>query len=206
MSSYFLHPYISNSDLKNFKRQLGLLPEEPENLQEIFDMGSLFHALILEPHIADFANKDIQLALQMRNRYWEDKWCRDFSMASDFEREKMFTETREVGPYRINLRCKADGFRGRVNWALELKGLGVENEKAFREALTRFDYDQGVAHYMITSGAEIAIIVGISKKDPRKLFKWIVKKHDEFYLGGEQKLIENLELLEAYSPEDVVRI
>lgn len=203
---YFQHPYLSNSDLKNFKRQLGLLPEEPENLQEIFDLGTLFHALILEPHIADLANKDVQLALQMRDTFWADKFCRNFVMAADFKREQAFYEDRQVGPYKVKLRCKCDGVRTRLKAFLELKGLNVENEKAFREALFRFDYDQGGSHYTITTDYDFGIIVGISKKNPKKLFKWIIKKHDEFYLGGEQKLINDLTLLRDYSPEDVLLI
>lgn len=180
--------------------------EEPENLQEIFDFGSLFHALILEPHIADMAYKDIQLALEMRDTYWKDPVCRQFSMASDFSREKAFYEERQVGPYKVKLRCKADGARERVKFLLELKGLKSKSEKEFRSALTRMNYDQAVAHYLITTGYETELIAGISKSDPRKMFKWICYRHDEFYMAGEQKLIDDLTLLRQYSPDDVVLV
>ena len=204
--SYFSHPFLSNSDLKAFKRKLGLLPEEPENLQEIFDFGSLFHSLILEPHLADMANKDVELALQMRDRYWKDPMCRSFSMASDFSREKEFYEERRVGPYKVKMRCKADGTRDRLKWLLELKGLRSKNEKEFRSALTRMDYDQAAAHYLITTDYDTELIAGISKSDPNKMFKWLTKRYDEFYLQGEQKLIDTLTLLRDYSPEDVVLV
>lgn len=210
--SYFDHPNLSNSDIKSFKRSLGLLPEEPENLQEIFDLGSYFHAAILEPHVAKellrttetITEEDVKMVEKMRKRYWEDQFCREFSMANDFCREKERYEEVVVGPYKVKLRCKADGLRSRVGFFLELKGLGVTTEKAFKDALLRFDYDQALAHYMITADCKFAVIVGISKKDPRKLFKHICKRHDNFFAEGEQKLIESLELIRQYSPEDIL--
>jgi hypothetical protein len=201
--TYFSHSYLSNSDLKKFKQQVLNPREEPENLQEIFDFGSLFHHVILEPTLADLANKDLPLALQMRDTYWADKWCRNFSMSDDFEREQEFYETVQVGSYEFKSRCKADGIRTRLKVMLELKGLSVENEKAFRDALVRFDYDQAIVHYMLTTKCDIGMIVGISKRDPRKLFKWMVREHDDFYLIGEDKLINTLELLRQFSPHDV---
>jgi len=47
------------------------------------------------------------------------------------------------------------------------------------------------------------LIVGLSKKNPKKIFKRFIKKHDDFYAIGEQKLIDNLTLLRDISPEDV---
>lgn len=204
MNEYFQHDFISNSDIKDFKKKIGLMREDPENLQEIFDFGTLFHSTILEPHLSDKKHEDYELALAMRDTFWKDPTCRGFAIAPDFRREIASFEERTVGPYKIKMRCKADGARPRIKMMLELKGLNVDKEKYFREALTRFDYDQAIAHYMITGDYRLALIVGISKKDPTKLFKWYVKRHDEFYLGGEQKLIESLALLRSYSPEDVL--
>lgn len=204
MSDYFKHSYISNSDLKDFKKKIGQAWEDPLNLQEIFDFGTLFHATILEPHLADKTHEDYELALKMRDTFWKDAACRMFASANDFHREKPFYEKVQVGPYKVALRCKCDGVRLRTGVYLELKGLNVSSEKAFREALVRYDYDQACAHYMITGGFRMALIVGISKKDPRQLYKWFVKRHDNFFLEGEEKLIQVLELLKQYSPEDVL--
>lgn len=203
MDNYFQHDYISNSDLKDFKKKLGRSFEDPANLQEIFEFGSLFHATILEPHLADKKHEDYELALAMRDTFWKDPVCRAFAMASDFRREQPFFEERVVGPYKVKVRCKCDGVRTRLKVFLELKGLNLDNEKAFRSALERYDYDQAASHYSITGDFGMGMIVGISKRDPTKLFKWFTKRHDEFYLGGEQKLIDTLTLLRGYSPEDV---
>ncbi len=203
MSAYFDHPFLSNSDLKKFQSSLGLKRQMPDNMEAIFAFGSNFHACILEPHLVNREHEDIDLAMAMRATFWADKLCRDFAMGSDFVQEKEYYEKTIVGPYEVDLRCKMDGARPVMKCMLELKGLSIETEKAFNNSLYELDYDQAIAHYLLTSRFNMALIVGISKRNPKKLFKKIVKKHDEFYLEGEHKLIESLELLRAYAPSDV---
>lgn len=201
--SYYDHSYISNSDLKAFKKKTQGTWEEPENLKAIFEFGSLFHQTILEPHLSNKEHPDYELALRMRDTFWADPVCRAFAMASDFEREKEYYEERQVGQYQVKLRCKCDGVRTRLKVLLELKGLNIESEKAFREALVRYDYDQAEAHYLHTADLEMALIVGISKKNPKKLFKYWSKRYDDFFLIGEQKMIDVLGEVRLLSPEDV---
>lgn len=203
--NYFGHPYISNSDIKSFKRKMGLLPQEPENLQAIFDFGSLFHSTILEPSTVDKNDQsdDAKLARKMKDTFFRDEMCRMIIMRHDFKREREFYEKVRVGQYEFNSRCKADGDSEGISLFLELKGLNVESEKAFKLALERFDYDQAVAHYMLTARRKTELIVGISKKKPELLFKKVVKMNDDFFAIGEQKLIESLDLLHPYSPEDI---
>ena len=203
--SYFAHPHISNSDIKSFKRKMGLLPEEPPNLQAIFDFGSLFHATILEPSTVNKEDQsdDAKLARKMKDTFFKDEMCRMVIMRHDFKREREFYESVKVGPYEFNSRCKADGDSEGISLFLELKGLNVDTEKAFKLALERFDYDQAVAHYMLTARRKTELIVGISKKKPDLLFKKVVKMNDDFFACGEQKLIESLDLLYPYSPQDI---
>lgn len=209
--SYFQHDFISNSDIKSFKKSIGLFPEDPLNLQEIFDMGSLTHAAIFEPHETKQYQEKLppeswELAMRMRDTFWADSTCRAFAMAKDFQREQPFyNDDVTVGPYKVKLRAKCDGVRTGIKMFMEFKGLNIDTEKAFRQAIVRtpLDYDQAVAHYMLTGKFQMGLIVGISKKHPERLFKWFVKAHDEYFLGGEQKLIESLTLLREYSPEDV---
>lgn len=203
--NYFNHPFISNSDIKSFKRKMGLAPPEPDNLQAIFDFGSLFHATILEPNTVNKEDQsdEAKLARKMKDTFFKDEMCRMVILRSDFKREWEFYGPIQVGNYEFNSRCKADGDSEGISFFLELKGLNVESEKAFNLALERFDYDQGIVHYMLTAKRKTSMIVGISKKRPERLFKKIVKQHDEFYLNGEQKLIESLDLLYPYSPEEI---
>jgi hypothetical protein len=203
MSEYFQHPYISNSDIKNFLKQIGLKREDPPNLQAIFDLGTLIHSNILEPHLADVKHDQYQLACKMRDTFWKDAWCRDFISKKDFKREHEIYRTVEVGGMQFNSRCKCDGIRTGINVILELKGLNVETEKAFNDAITTFDYDQAAAHYILTANAPMQVIIGLSKKKPERLFRKIIKKHDNTYAEGEHKLIESLQLLSQYSPDDI---
>jgi len=208
MSNYFQHEFISNSDLKKFKQNLGLTRELPVDLEPIYAFGTLFHKTILEPHLVTDEEKlspDYTLASRMAGTFWRDSLCRSFIMASDFQREHEFYDTLEVGGMRIVSRCKADGWRSNMRWFMELKGLKVDSEKAFQAALLNFDYDMGAVFYMLTAKSELCLIPGISKKKD-VMFKRIVKKWDDFYLGGEQKLIDCLKLLKEYSPEDVVMV
>lgn len=208
MSEYFSHGAISNSDLKRFKQNLGLTRELPVNLEAIFAFGSLFHKIILEPNLItseDRAHADFKLAERMKETLWKDSLCRDFIMASDFHREFEVYDTLEVGGMQINARCKADGIRTGIRYLLELKGLNVSTERAFNEALVNFDYDQAAVHYMLTAKCDVTLIAGISKKKD-VMFKRIIKKHDDFYATGEQKLIDTLKLLITYSPSDVTFI
>lgn len=203
--SYFAHSNISNSDLRTFLIKMGLARELPQNMQAIYDFGELFHKTILEPHLIDRSTptKDLELAMEMRNTFFRDPLCRAFIMAPDFRREHEFYETIEVGPYRYKARCKADGSRMRQQWLLELKGLNLTSQKAFNNALVDLDYDRAIVHYMITSKTNLDLVVGISKAKTELLFKKVVKKHDEFYAWGEEKLIKTLKLLRDWSPEDV---
>lgn len=207
MNSYFDHPYISNSDLKKFKQHLGLSHPMPENMQPIFDFGTIFHKVILEPNTVtdeDKANPDFKLAQKMADTFWKDEMCRNFILAKDFEREKECYEEITVGTHTIKARCKFDGIRTMMRWQLELKGLAVTSKKAFEDALARLDYDQACTHYQLTGKVNVSLIVGISKKNPDLLYKKLVKQHDEFYLQGEQKLIDILGQLKQYSPEDFI--
>ena len=207
--SYFDHPYLSNSDLKKLKQQLGMLREPPENLQDIFEFGSLFHAAILEPHTVTENQKTLEgykLATKMAATLWQDELCRNFVMAPDFKREHEFYDTLEVSGMQMKAKCKADGYRSKMKFFLELKSTACESQKSFEQAMLDLDYDQACAHYMLTSKCDVALIVGISKRKPERLFKRIVKKYDDWYLGGEQKLIDTLKLVQSYSPEDIIMV
>lgn len=208
--NYFQHDFLSNSDLKDFKKKVLAGREDPINLEQILALGTLIHSVILEPHLKEEYRDKVdpeewELAMRMRDTFWADPISRAFAIAPDFHRETpFFNENAVVGPYRVKLRCKTDGVRPRIKMYLELKGLKAATQTAFRDALVNYDYDQATAHYMHTGDFDRALIVGISKSDPKKLFKWFVKRHDEFFAGGDQKLIDILTLLREYSPDDVL--
>lgn len=206
MSTYFDHASISNSDIQKFLQQIGLKREMPANIQQIYDFGTEFHAGILEPHKKNdlvVTADQRKLIEDMAATFWRDKMCRDFAMAKDFQREMEVYDTLEVGGMRIAARCKFDGARPSIGMGLELKGVKVSSQKQFEDCLEALDYDRAIAHYLLTSKYPWDLVLGISKVYPDRLFKKIVKKHDEFFVGGEEKLRQALILLRDYSPSDV---
>lgn len=206
MSNYFNHSAISNSDIQKFLTQIGLKREMPANIQQIYSFGTEFHCGILEPH----KRNDLVITLDQRkliermaDTFWADKMCREFAMAKDFQREMEVYDSLEVGGMRIAARCKFDGARPPLKIGLELKGVKVSSQKQFEECLGALDYDRAVAHYQLTAKYEWTLVVGISKSHPERLFKKIVKRYDNFYAEGEEKLRQALILLRDYSPDDV---
>lgn len=201
--NYFDHPYISASDIKGFLNKIsGRVMVDETRLQQIYEFGTLFHSSILEPYAANSNG-----AAKMKYRFFQDDMCRMIVNRPDFKREsEHYNEKVEVGGLQYKGRCKCDGESKGISTILELKGLSVTNYKAFEASIDMLNYDLAAVHYMLTTGYGMLIIVGISKEEHPKMFKKIIKKHDELYLQGEQKLIDALMLLREYSPEDVITL
>lgn len=190
--NYFGHHFASNSDIKEIVARAENR-QKPDNIQEIYDFGSNFHAGIVEPHKcawADMSEEDADLVRAMSKTFWKDKVCRDIAMTSDFRREHEF--------YRINrfglegARCKADGETKKLQLCLELKGLSLSSEKQFKEAILFHDYDQATAWYLPTMTSHTfyrrQLIVGISKIDPGLLFKMLIDRDHPYYKSGTEKV------------------
>lgn len=204
--NYFDRPEISASDLKNFLRKLGGQLSDPVNLEAIFEFGSMFHSTIIEPHLSsgyNVTNEQTALALKMRSTFFKDSLNRMIIMREDFQREKAFSKVIEVGGMQYTARCKCDGISKGISTVLEIKGLSLTTQKQFDEAIDRLHYNLACVHYLLTTECKMMLIVGISKIKPELMFRKIIKKHDENYLIGEQKLIDTLHLLREFSPEDV---
>lgn len=229
--SYFDRPEISISDIKAFLKKVKGGNPEPENLEKIFAMGSFSHGIIFEPHITKIelekennrrlieaeskglafgigllTQEEIDLAFKMKDRFFQDDLCRMMILRPDFQREHAMFKEIEVGGMRYKARIKCDGISKGIKTILEFKGLSVTTEKAFLEAIDNLMYDMAAVQYLLVAECEMILIVGISKINPRLLFKKIIKRHDETYLWGEEKLIQSLKLLHEFSPEDIQMI
>lgn len=203
--TYFKHHYASNSDLKELvARDDGR--QKPENIQELYDFGTEFHAGILEPHNANLSmisTEQVELIKDMAKTFWKDEMCRNIAMMSDFKREHEFYRHKRFG---IGARCKCDGKSSKLRVILELKGLSVTTEKAFRDSLLHLDYDQGAAWYLNVASSEYLsyrhkLIVGISKKNPDLLFKMLIGRNHPYYKSGMKKVIKAVKLWKSYGFE-----
>jgi len=208
--SYFDRSEISISDIKAFLKKVKGGNPEPENLEAIFAMGSYSHEIIFEPSKVQPSDliepSDIVLAKSMKDRFFQDELCRMLVMRPDFQREHAMFKEIEVGGMRYNARIKCDGISKGIKTILEFKGLSVTTEKAFLEAINNLNYDMAAVQYLLVAECEMILIVGISKIKPTLLFKKIIKRHDETYLWGEEKLIQGLKLWHEFSPEDIQMI
>lgn len=183
--TYFDHHYISNSDLKKLAAIVLGTYHDPADLKEIFDFGNLVENVIFQPHLADYKHPDIELAYKMRDTYMADDMCRQLLMVSDFRPQHEWYRSKV---YDVAARCKADGDSKKLSLILEFKGLAVDSDKAFEEAINHFHYDQGLCWYLDVSGYQRALIVAVSKKSPNKLFKRIIDRNHPYYKSGKLKV------------------
>lgn len=190
--NYFDHEYASNSDLKKLVKMMESdSPEDQQNLEEIFDLGTLIHAILLEPHLANHSHKDYELAKEMAKTFMKDKLCHQLMFLSDFKREWEFYRQNVHG---IKARCKMDGKSASMSAILEYKGLACRSQKEFEEAIYRFNYDQGAAWYLDVTQYKYCLIVAVSKKDPRRIFKQLIDRDHLIYKTGEVKVVKAVNL------------
>ncbi len=200
--SYFNHHYASNSDVKTIvDRHNGV--QKPDNIELIYDLGTEIHAGVLERHkLRSEVTTDEQKLLikAMADRFWKDELCRSIVMMPDFRREHEFYRKDRYGLEGV--RCKVDGETRSIRTILELKGLSVTTEKAFRESILHLRYDQGATWYIDTATGYIKyerkLIVGMSKKDPDLLFKVLIDRHHPYYKSGMEKIKHGVGIWKSY--------
>lgn len=190
--NYFDHHYVSNSDLKRLQELLNPSREQdPADLKEIYAFGHLVEDLILQPHLADYNHKDFGLAKDMETTFRNDELCQKLLYVHDLRRQHEWYRSDRYG---VPARCKMDGDSKILSLVFELKGLSVDSEKAFEASIDRFHYDQGLAWYLDVSGYRQALLVAVSKKAPKKIFKRIVDRNHPYYIKGKEKVIKSVKL------------
>lgn len=177
--------YLSNSDLKRYYKLAGYAFEEPPNLDRIFEFGTLFHNLVLEPMNANVLDPDYSMALEMKQRFYRDSLCLQMLNIPDLRIEHEYYRQDVFG---FKGKCKCDGRSKALSTVLELKGLNVDSQSAFDEAIDRFDYDQGASWYIHSSHLSRVLIVAVSKKNTSMLFKKLITHGDSIYKHGVEKI------------------
>lgn len=197
--SYYDHHFVSNSDLKRLKKLIDPKFEDPADLEEIFSFGTLVHALILEPHKADREHKDFGLAHDMAITFRNDPVCRQLLLIHDLRREHEFYRSDVFG---VPARCKADAESKSLDLIFEFKGLSVSTDKAFEDAIDRFDYDQACPWYLDVSTRKRYLLVSGSKKSPKRLFKRLADRNHAYYHRGLVKVQKAIKLWKEYFPNN----
>jgi hypothetical protein len=210
MSAYFDHHSISNSDITKLLN-MASSKEEPANLQQIFDLGTLNHEALGEPHKAKVRVKnlmdactsfeeeervlrDSKTAFAMADTVLKDDLCKKIIMMKDYRREhEWHVPASDILPKANTMgfesvRCKTDGDSEMLGLVFEYKGLAVTSDKSFESALLHHDYDRACYWYLNTTGLDRWLIVGVSKIDTRKIFKRLVDRNHLYYHSGREKL------------------
>lgn len=200
--SYFSHQYVSNSNLKSLRQKIdGSGMPEVANLEEIFNLGSLIHAILLQPYLIrlidgkytlfdngrqiGFTMDEYELAKAMAKTFMRDKLCHQMLMMPDFRREHEFYR---LDLYGLPARAKADGDSKLLDTGLEYKGLKASSQKQFIESIYNFNYDQGIAWYLDVTKFQQFLIVGVSKLHPDRIFKELIDRNHKFYRTGSLKV------------------
>lgn len=212
--AYFENRFVSNSELKQIA-DLENGTEKPENLDEIFKLGRLYHEVLLEPHKAEVTYQQLLeecngeeerinkvrdnwlLAKRMANTIISDPLCRQVIFMPDFRREHEFYKIRNE--YGVDgVRCKCDGDTKLASTVFEYKGLSITTEKAFHASVQRFAYDQSCAWYLNATGYDRYLIAGVSKKDPNKIFKLLLTREHEYYTVGDAKVRKAIRIWKGF--------
>lgn len=192
MRSYFeVDEYISASKLKGFI-DLGYKNAINANVQKSFDFGTLTHTCIFEPNTIGAVEKqqdNYELACRMRDTFMKDALCKELMQMpgkSEFEFYRMM--------HGIYSKCKTDRWVIDPKIIIEFKTLTVGSQNAFEKAIDMFGYDLAAAWYIDITGAESELIVAVSKKNPTKLFKYLVTRSDKIYKSGKDRYIRAIKM------------
>lgn len=177
--------WISNSEFKRILKQAGFGIQEPQNLDRIFEFGILFEDLLLQPLKADTSNPDYELAKEMVKTAHNDPIIAKLLGFVDF---RVQHEYYRYDVFGFKGRCKTDGDSKMLDMMLELKSLAISTDNQFREAIDHFDYDRAAAWYINCTHRRRQLIAGVSKKEPKRIFKLLVTHDDNVYKNGVAKI------------------
>lgn len=201
MDQYYNRKEVSNSDLSELKDYLQPSPILFDKF-DAYRMGTLVDAIITEPEklnvykrtIEDYtySQDEIELAKEMKKVYLKDNLCNLLQSLSQFQ--TVFSNKIELNQedfkYSLLMRCKFDLWMPKLNHGADIKSTACTGQKSFEDACYHFDYDRQRAVYMLLSGSQKDMIIGISKKN-LKLFKVPITRDSEFFKSGMKKLIED---------------
>jgi hypothetical protein len=201
--NYFDLPEVSSSDLGALKREYYGLPDNREQLEEIFNFGSLVDAMLTEREKLDY----LTLGLRQENGFYiyytYDTWRRAEVLAEAARKDPVIGRMLDwmVGQYifrrtlsfdyqgdeyKIRARCKFDLLAKKLLTGLDFKTTACTTQKQFEESIDFFDWDKQASYYMDISKNNYHWIVGISKKND-KIFKYAIERGDAMHKRGADK-------------------
>lgn len=172
-TTYFQHSFISNSDLSRLASDLS--GTDAFNYAQAQKMGTLIHALLLEPETVDLIRNQVQdiqytpeemkqgrlLAVYTKN----NSLCRNL-IASCNKEEEVYKasvpfEWNDIS-FTLDCRCKYD-FK-KFDMGGDFKTTTATSQAQFILEILRFQYHRARVFYAKISGVKKDVIIGINKK------------------------------------------
>lgn len=193
--NYFDHPYLSNSKLSAFERQLS--SRDQYDASGNYKTGQLVDAFTTEAHRANHLDRTVDeytytreewnKGKKMRDVLFADKVCSIIISMSEPQTE-IYRDDFEVewGSLRftIGAKCKLDFLSKKLNTAIDVKTTAAKTHEVFVAAVHHLDYPRQAAWYMNIAGVDKFLFAGISKEKIPQLFKYWVFRDDEVYKKG----------------------
>jgi hypothetical protein len=192
---YYKVPMLSNSYLGELDRLVNdkFMPSE-EVLQKAFYVGNQVDYSLFEQDKLDSTNPELESILQMRDAVMKHP------LFQAYYKHPQAKHQHEV--YRliqgVPIKGKLDSWIKPIKTFCEFKTTACLTLDAFvKLAFGTLNYDRQIATYMQLTKADTCILVAVSKKN-HKVFSYIVKRGDNTYKQGLQKLNEALKLYLEY--------
>lgn len=199
--NYYTRPEVSCSTLKSLKQAL-YLTKRPDNLQHIFDYGSLVDALVTEPEnidhstntlhlahggVATFTDEDWQKACDQKRSIMKDPYLAQLFSVADSQvtaTDDEFEFCYQGFTFTMPVRMKADADLPRIDTTADLKTTACTTQKAAVASISHFDYDMQGAFYMDVLRRKRFLFAFSSKKGKKEVFKHAMQRGDDLYQSG----------------------
>lgn len=204
---YKMYDYVSNSQLGAFD-EATRMKLKPENIQEIYDFGNLFDAIVTEEEKFDFENNImtdqkrkvlfeeylVEKAKLMKEAVLDDKMFQ-LILNNSKKQHVILRKAHEFQwcgiKFKLPLRIKMDLYIS-GNLVVDLKSTACTSYKQFVASISHFNYDRQGAFYIDVAKVDKILYVGVSKKKNKKtgnhdVYKYMIERDSEVYLSGLQK-------------------
>lgn len=179
---YFSHPFLSNSKLNEYARDLGMIaPISSKNRDNNYRLGTLFDFWITENERVDRLNKRL---LGTDYVFSDEEMEQTELMANSFHKSGIFNKIKgfdldfqkEIYDENFSIFGVNIPFKGKLDiylpgWVIDLKTTDASNNKQFEDSCEMFGYYRQMYLYMKLTGAKHSTLVGVSKRKPYKTFE-----------------------------------
>ena len=196
--TYFDHPFCSNSSLTALGQELGILPSFGGDKENAYRMGSLFDAVVTEPHKIDlyqmtiaetdytFTNEELATCKAMKKKLEENKIYQTFLLQNPNFQKEAYIENFPFDGFTLNMRGKLDFFI--AGMVVDLKSTACTSQKAFENACEQFGYYRQMWLYCKLTNVKRAMIFGVSKAKPHDVFIVKLAEGDDKWNDGEKQI------------------